>query len=361
MDSFVYTASSARVIFGPGTKVLLADEVRRLSCHRALVLSAPQQRREANLLAADLGPLAVGAVTDAMTRTPAEFTETVVAFAKNLGADCVVAVGGASATGLAKALALHTDLPQIVLPTTCSGSEATTILDQTAAGKKTLVQSTRVRREVIIHDTDFTFTLPVRQTVASGLNAIAHAVEALYAADGNPVTSLFAEDGMRRFARALPRLAAFPHDRDARSEALYAAWLRGCLNAVSIGWHHKLCRVLGGMFKLPHAETHAVILPQAVAYNPVEAPDAVRRIALALGSEDASAGLFDLASNLGAATSLAALGLKEENLEQAAVATVEGDCPNPRMLALPQIQMLLKAAFDGVRPIAGGEEQYAWL
>jgi alcohol dehydrogenase class IV len=364
MDPFVYTASPARVIFGSGTKVLLADEVRRLSCRRALVLSTPQQRKEANMLAADLGSLAVGAFTDAVMHTPVEVTEAVVAFAKELGSDCVVAVGGGSATGLGKAIAFNTGLPQIVLPTTYAGSEATSILGQTAGGKKTTIRSPKVQPEVIIYDTDFTLTLPAHQSVVSGLNAIAHAVEALYATDGNPVTSMLAEEGVRRLAESLPKLGAFPYDRGARSDALYAAWLCGCcLNAVSMGLHHQLCHVLGGMFKLPHAETHAVILPHAVAYNALGAPDAMRRVALALGSEDASAALFDLASRLGAPMSLAALGLKQENLEDAAIAATERPYPNPRPISLPSIRTLLKAAFDGTRPsVGGGEEaQYASL
>jgi len=265
----------------------------------------------------------------------------------------VVAIGGGSSVGLGKAIALHTDLPQIVLPTTYAGSEATSILGQTADGEKRTLRSPKVQPEVIIYDVDLTLTLSAYQTAVSGMNAIAHAVEALYAQDGNPVTSILAEEAIRRFARALPKLVASPSDRGARSDALYAAWLCGtCLNAVNMGLHHKLCHTLGGMFDLPHAETHAVILPHAAAYNAPAAQQAMRRAASALGAEDAAAGLFDLTTRLGAPTSLSSLGLKHGDLDRAANAAVHTPYPNPRPLELSAIRELLDKAFDGVRPAA---------
>lgn len=351
MESFAYSAPATRVIFGSGTRASLADEVRRLSCHRALLLSTAPQRGEADTLAADLGPLAAGVFAEATMHTPVDVTAKAVAQVRMLDADCVVAIGGGSATGLGKAIALHTDLPQIVLPTTYAGSEATSILGQTEGGRKTTLRSPKVQPEVIVYDVDLTLTLPPQQSAVSGLNAIAHAVEALYAHDRNPVTSLLAEEGIRRFAQALPRLIAASDDRSARSDALYAAWLCGCcLNAVSMGLHHKLCHTLGGMFDLPHAETHAVILPHAVAYNGPAAADAIQRIALALGATDASAGLFDLANRLGAPTSLAALGLKPSDIDRAAAAAAETPYPNPRPLSQPALRALLDDALCGVRP-----------
>ncbi|SDN73435.1 maleylacetate reductase [Afipia sp. GAS231] len=351
MTPFVYTAPAARVVFGSGTRATLADEIRMLSCRRALILSTPPQRGAADQLAADIGELAAGVLSEATMHTPIDVTERAVARARALAADCVVAIGGGSSVGLGKAIALNTDLPQIVLPTTYAGSEATSILGQTADGEKRTLRSPKVQPEVIIYDVDLTLTLSTHQTAVSGMNAIAHAVEALYAQDGNPVTSVLAEEAIRRFASSLPKLVASPSDFEARSDALYAAWLCGtCLNAVSMGLHHKLCHTLGGLFDLPHAETHTMILPHAAAYNAAAAPEALRRAAGALGTEDAAAGLFDLATRLGAPTSLSSLGLKRDDLDRAARAAVQTPYPNPRPLALPAIRELLDNAFEGVRP-----------
>jgi maleylacetate reductase len=362
MTPFVYAAPAARVVFGSGTRAALADEIRTLACRRALILSTPPQRNEAAQLAADIGELAAGIFSEATMHTPVDVTERAVARAQELAADCVVAIGGGSSVGLAKAIALNTDLPQIVLPTTYAGSEATSILGQTAGNEKRTLRSPKVQPEVIIYDVDLTLTLSTHQTAVSGMNAIAHAVEALYAQDGNPVTSILAEEAIRCFAGSLPKLVASPSDRDARSDALYAAWLCGCcLNAVSMGLHHKLCHTLGGMFDLPHAETHTVILPHAAAYNTPAAPEAMRRAAVALGADDAPAGLFDLASRLGAPTALSSLGLKRDGLEEAALAAVKTPYPNPRPLELPAIRELLDNAFEGLRPASrvSGEVRHA--
>jgi len=362
MTPFVYTAPAARVLFGSGTRAALANEIRTLACRRALILSTPPQRSDAAQLASDVGELAAGIFSDATMHTPVDVTERAVARAQEVAADCVVAIGGGSSVGLAKAIALNTDLPQIVLPTTYAGSEATSILGQTAGNEKRTLRSAKVQPEVIIYDVDLTLTLSTDQTAVSGINAIAHAIEALYAQDGNPVTSMLAEEGIRRFARSLPKLVASPSDREARSDALYAAWLCGtCLNAVSMGLHHKLCHTLGGMFDLPHAETHTVILPHAAAYNAPAAPEALQCAARALGADDAAAGLFDLATRLGAPTSLSALGLKRSDLDEAANAAVITPYPNPRPLALPAIRELLGKAFEGLRPAsgAGGEARHA--
>ena len=184
--------------------------------------------------------------------TPVDATEKALAVVRERAADALVAVGGGSTTGLGKAIALRTDLPQIVLPTTYAGSEMTPILGETSGGAKTTQRSPKVLPEVVIYDVDLTLGLPPAVSATSGMNAIAHAVEALYAKDRNPVISMMAEEGISALARSLPRISADPHDREARSGALYGAWLCGtCLGAVGMALHHKLCHVLGGMFDLP--------------------------------------------------------------------------------------------------------------
>ena len=223
--------------------------------------------------------------------------------------DGTIAIGGGSAIGLGKAIAWRTGLPQIAVPTTYAGSEMTNILGETEAGVKITRRDAKIQPETVIYDPDLTMSLPKALAASSAMNAIAHAVEALYAKDGNPVISLMAEEGIRALAMA-------GADRE---KALYGAWLCGSvLGAASMALHHKLCHVLGGSFNLPHSETHAVVLPHAAAYNAAAAPDAMARIARALNARSAPQGLYDLAKSLNAPMSLKALGLKETDLARAA-------------------------------------------
>jgi alcohol dehydrogenase class IV len=207
----------------------------------------------------------------------------------------------------------------------------------------------------VLYDPELTLTLPIGMTLTSALNAIAHASEGLYAHDGNPIMALMAEEGIRAAAAALPRLADDPRDLDARSDALYAAWLCGSvLGNVSMGLHHKLCHTLGGTFDLPHAEVHTVVLPHALAYNSAAAPEAMHRIRRALGPADAArsapAGVFDLASRHGAPMALRDIGMPEDGLDRAADLAVQNQYPNPRPLERMAIRELLQRAFDGTRP-----------
>jgi alcohol dehydrogenase class IV len=351
MQPFSYTADPVRVIFGRGALAKVADEVRRLGKSRALVLTTPQQKAEGEALAGQLGPLAAGLFAEAAMHTPVDVTERAVEAATLARADCTVALGGGSTTGLGKAIALRTDLPQIVIPTTYAGSEATAIIGETRDGVKVTQRTLKVLPEVIVYDVDLTMTLPPALTATSGMNAIAHAVEALYAQDANPVTSLMAEEGVRALGRALPRIVDNPSNRDARSDALYGAWLCGtCLNAVGMALHHKLCHTLGGSFDLPHAETHTVVLPHATAYNSEAAPAAMARVAAALGVADAAHGLYDLAKSLGAPVSLAALGMKEMDLDRAADLATKNPYWNPRPIDRAGIRALIGDAFAGRRP-----------
>ena len=353
MEDFVYTAQPIRVVFGHGTVNRLAEEVRALGRSRALVLSTPPQRGQAQAIAASLGPLAAGVYSEAAMHTPVEVTARAVELARALGADCTIAVGGGSTTGLGKAIALATGLDQVVVPTTYAGSEMTPILGQTERGVKTTQRSPAILPEVVIYDVDLTLTLPPALTATSGLNAIAHAVEALYAQDRNPIVSLMAEEGIAALARSLPVLVDAGEDPAARSDALYGAWLCGaCLGAVGMALHHKLCHTLGGSFDLPHAETHAVVLPHAAAYNAVAAPDAMSRIARALAADDAARGLYDLAGRLGAPRALRDLGMPEDGIERAADLAVQNPYWNPRPVERGAIRDLLARAWSGAPPQA---------
>ncbi|MCD7107419.1 maleylacetate reductase [Rhizobium sp. DKSPLA3] len=351
MQDFIYTGHPGRVIFGSGTVARLGDEADRLGVTRLLVLSTPEQVGQAEEIARHLGARVAGVYSKATMHTPVEVTADAMGMVERLGADAVVSIGGGSTTGLGKAIAFRTDLPQIVVPTTYAGSEATPILGETENGRKVTTSNARILPEVIVYDVDLTVTLPVSMSVTSGLNAIAHAVEALYAREANPIISLLAEEGISAFARSLPAIAAQPDDRAARADALYGAWLCGvCLGSVGMALHHKLCHTLGGMFNLPHAPMHTAVLPHAVAYNRSDAPEAMARVAKALGAEEAATGLFDLASGLGATMDLASLGMPRTGIDEAVDQALTNAYWNPRPLNRDGLRALLTDATDGVRP-----------
>ena len=351
MKPFVYVAQPSRVVFGAGAVSQLGAEIERLGATRALVLSTPEQADSARRVAALLGGRAAGLFAKAVMHVPIETAREARDEARRLGADCAVAIGGGSTTGLGKAIALDSGLPIVAIPTTYAGSEMTPIYGLTEGGVKKTGRDPRVLPRTVIYDPELTLTLPLALTVTSALNAIAHAAEGLYAHDGNPITALMAEEGIRACAAALPRLAADARDLDARGDALYGAWLCGSvLGAVAMGLHHKLCHTLGGSFGLPHAEVHTVILPHALAYNAAQAPAAMRAIARALGAADAAAGVFELAARHGAPTSLKAIGMPADGLDRAADLAVQTPYPNPRPLERDALRALLQRAFDGSAP-----------
>jgi len=351
MQSFIYNGLPARVLFGSGTRHQLKSEIERAGCRRALVLGTPEQKASAEELAASLGGLAAGVFAGAAMHTPVEVTERALRQVQEIDADCTVAVGGGSTTGLGKAIALRTDLPQFVIPTTYAGSEMTPIIGETKDGAKTTQRNLKVLPEVVIYDVELTLTLPARLSATSGMNAIAHAVEALYAQDRNPIMTLMAEEAIRALGRALPVIVADPQNVEARSDALYGAWLCGiCLGSVGMALHHKLCHVLGGSFDLPHAETHTVVLPHAFAYNAAAASDAAERIARVLGGRGAALALFDLSGKLGAPRSLKELGMPEDGIEKAADIAAKNPYWNPRPIERNAIRDLIARAWAGEEP-----------
>ncbi|MFE2584590.1 maleylacetate reductase and hydroxyquinol 1,2-dioxygenase domain-containing protein [Streptomyces sp. NPDC059378] len=351
MRTFVYTSHPARVVFGAGTVEHLGPEVERLGRSRVLLLSSGPLASASARVRQALGGLLVAEFGGAAMHTPVEVTQQALDVLEAASADVIVAVGGGSTTGLSKALAVRTGLPQVILPTTYAGSEVTPVLGETRDGRKVTRSSPDILPGTVVYDVDLTLTLPLSLTVTSGVNALAHAVEALYSADANPVTDGQALDAISRIARALPRLAADPADQEARADLLHAAWLAGtCLATVGMGLHHKLCHTLGGSFGLPHAETHTVVLPHAMAYNAPAVPRVMRRIADALGVPDAPSGVYDLIASLGGPTSLRDLGMPESALPRAAELATSTPYPNPRELTAEGIGELLAGAWHGRRP-----------
>jgi len=353
MKDFVYTALPARVVFGAGVLARLADELDRLGAKRVLLLCTPGRAESARRLAASLGARVAGVYDKAVMHVPLAVAEDARRVARELGADCCVALGGGSTTGLAKAIALSSGLPIVAVPTTYSGSEMTTVYGLTEGGMKRTARDARVLPATVIYDPALTLGLPPAVSAASGMNAIAHCVEALYARDANPITSLMAEEGIRALAAALPIVVGETSNLEARSDALYGAWLAGvALGSTGVALHHKLCHTLGGSFNLPHAETHAIVLPHAARYNRDAAPEAMARVARALGADDAPRGLYDLELKLNLKMRLSDIGLRETDLERAAKIALESPYPNPRPVEYAGVLALLRAAYEGRRPEA---------
>jgi maleylacetate reductase len=351
MQSFVYDQPASRVIFGIGSLDRLPDEVKRLGARRAIVLSTPEQRGDAEEAARRLGDMAAAIFAEAIMHVPIETARAARDAARKLDADCYVAIGGGSTIGLGKAIALETGMPILAVPTTFAGSEMTPIYGITEGGIKKTGRDRKVLPRTVLYDPTLTLTLPAKIAGPSGMNAIAHCVEGLYAQDANPIMTLLAAEGIRALARSLPVVVTEPKNLEARSDALYGAWLAGSvLGNVGMAIHHKLCHTLGGTFNLPHAETHTIVLPHAMAFNREKAADAMRIAADALGAPDAAQAVYDLAGRLGAPLALKDIGMPADGLDRAAKLATENPYYNPRPVEYSGVRQLLDNAFYGRRP-----------
>ena len=344
-------ALASRVVFGVGTLARAPGVASELGMRRAMVITTSSQAATAARLMELLGEAGALLFPRAVMHTPVEVTLGAMKLAKAERIDGLIALGGGSAIGLSKAIALRTDLPQIAIPTTYAGSEMTPVVGQTEAGAKTVQRSPKVLPEAVIYDVALTLSLPAAVSATSGFNAIAHGVEALYAKDANALLSAVAEDCVRRMAHALPRIAAHAGDEAARSHALEAAWLGGwSLANGGSALHHRLCHLLGGAYGLPHAETHTVLIPHVLAYNAPAVPGAMERLRRALGVEDPAGELYDLAGSLGAPRSLADIGLSADGAG-AVLGALLADPPwNPRALELAPLGDMMRRAWKGERP-----------
>lgn len=348
---FVYNANPSRVIFGAGSRSKVAEELDRLGIERAIVISTPDQSALAAEIAKSIGGRAGIMYPGAVQHTPVEVTESALMAVSSVRADGCLAIGGGSTTGLSKAIAYRTDLPQLVIPTTFAGSEMTPILGQTEAGRKTTVSDPKILPETVIYDPELTVTMPSFISGPSGMNAIAHSVEALYAKDRNPIISMMAESSIKALGKALHTLMKEPTNLDAHSQALYGAWLAGvCLGAVGMAIHHKICHTLGGTFNLNHADIHALMIPYTAAYNRDAAPEAMAAIARALDTDDGPTGIYQLTQLAASKRSLAEMGLTEADLDTAADIALQNPYYNPRPVSRDGVRDMLQAAFEGRVP-----------
>ena len=344
---FTYEGLPGRVVFGAGRLAELPDELDRLGARRALLIDGLEDPARAREVAAAIGRVHAGTITEVQPHVPVALASSARGVARDDGADCVVALGGGSAIGLAKAIALTEELPIVAVPTTYAGSECTPIWGITEDERKATGRDARVLPRVVVYDPELTLSLPPHVSAASGMNALAHCAEALWTAAANPITDALATEGITTLAAGLRAVVRDPADIDARALALRGAWLGGTALAVAgTALHHKLCHVLGG-FGMPHAEVHAAVLPYVTEFLAPAAPDAVARIAGALGDADAVAGLLRLAADLGAADTLADLGLTAERADLAAELAAAAAPEHPRRPSTGETREILERALVG--------------
>jgi len=355
--AFTHDTPATRVLFGNGVRGRAADEADRLGASRVLVVAGPSHAALAGEVEGCLGRRVVGRYRDVVMHVPVEAAAKAVAMAHAVGADGVLAIGGGSAVGFAKAIAKESGLPIMAIPTTYAGSEMTSIWGLTEKGRKTTGRDELVLPRTVLYDPELTVNLPAALSAASGMNALAHLVEGLYAPEASPLLALTAEEGVRALASALPRVVADGADLEARADALYGAWLGGwILGTTTMGVHHKVCHTLGGTWNLPHAGTHSAVISYAVAFNRDAAPEAMAALVRALNAggvpcTDAAEGLWDLAQRIGAPTSITDLGFSPADIDRAATIVVDGRPTNPRMVDHAGIRALIAGACDGARPV----------
>ena len=353
VEAFEYDAVPGRVVFGSGARRRLPAEVDALGSRRIVVVASRRGATLVDELSDHLDGRVVGRFDDVAQHVPSLKAAAATAAVNDLGADPVVTVGGGSAIGFGKVIALEADVRQVAIPTTYAGSEMTLIWGRTEHGHKRTGKDPRVKPAVVIYDPELTLTLPADVAGPSGMNALAHCVEALYGPGANPVISAIALEGMRALYDALPRVCEHPDDLDARTDALYGAYLAGVALATGgTALHHKTCHVLGGMFDLNHGDMNAAVLGHAVAYNAPAIPAEIRRMGVVLGTDDVPGALFDLAARIGAPTSLAEIGMPEDGIEAAAGVVVEEAAANVRPPEISGVTAMLHAAFVGSRPAA---------
>lgn len=353
---FIHDVPASRVVFHCGAIDQVRAEVERLGSTKVMLIAGGPEAQYATVIEKQLGSMLVARFADVVMHVPVEIVATAVEMARSSGADCLVALGGGSSTGMAKAVALELGLPIVAVPTTYAGSEMTSIWGLTKNNRKTTGRDPRVLPRTVIYDPELTLSLPVDISAASGMNALAHLVEALYSPGISPISFMQAQEGIRALAVALPAVVTNPSDLDARSGALYGAWLAGwALGTTGMGVHHKICHVLGGAYNLPHAPMHSAVLTYATAFNADAAPVAMAAVVKAftdagLTVSSAADGVWQLATAIGAPVSLTSVGFNPASIDEAAQVIVDGKPLNPRPVDLDGVRDLLNAACEGSRP-----------
>lgn len=351
-DAFVHDEVECRVVFGPGSRWRVAEELDRLGVQRAAFISGQRSSEMAHALAETCNERAAALLPHATMHVPTELAERTARTVADLGADGLVAVGGGSAVGLAKAVARRQGSVILAVPTSYAGSEMTPIWGETCDGAKATGRSPEVRPRTVLYDVELTVSLPAPFTVTSAMNAIAHAVEGLYAPDASPIRRVVAEEGIRKALTALPHAVAGPECTRARGELLEAAWMCATvLGSTTMGLHHKLCHLLGGTLNLPHAEAHTVLLPHVMAYNLLPGGDARARAARAVGHPNPAQELWRRVGSMGGPRSLQELGMARPDVTVIVEQAMAGAFTNPRAVGSDELFDLLSRALVGEEPV----------
>lgn len=352
MDPFTYIAHPARITFGQGSLSRAAEEAAALGMTSIVVITTPEQAGDGARLLDRLGPLGLLHLPVARMHTPVEVTTEAMRRCRAAGVNGIVSLGGGSTIGLGKALSFRLGLPHLAIPSTYAGSEVTPVLGETENGTKTTLSDPVLRPDAVLYDPTLTATLPFAMKVTSGFNAIAHAVEATYSPDRNPVIDLMAAEGIRAITSGLSDLWTRPDgEGDAQDRLLYGAWLCGtCLGAVGMSLHHKLCHAIGGRFALNHAAMHTAILPHAAGFCLAAAPGAQALLCRALDTDWPAQRLFALARDFGAEMSLARLGMPEDSAEEIANCVLSAPYHAPRAITREALIPLLESAMAGAPP-----------
>ena len=351
MEPFIYDALPGRVVFGEGAFGRLPDELDRFGARRILLIADRSGRSWAEKLRESIGERIVAQIGEVRRHVPLDDAESARRLARSSQANAIVTIGGGSATGLGKAVALEMPIPILAVPTTYAGSEMTPIWGLTSAARKETGRDPVVQPRTVVYDPILTLGLPPSISGPSGMNALAHCVEALYSEGANPITSLMAEQGIRVLVRGLPIVVAHPSDLVGRGDVLGGAYLAGAaFAAAGSGIHHKICHVLGGAYDLPHAEMHSVVLPHALAHVAPSQPAAIGRMAAALGSLDVPGAVFDLGRAIGAPAALEEIGMHAEQLDEAAGLIAAATTGTWLEISERDTRALLGDAFAGRRP-----------
>jgi maleylacetate reductase len=345
---FDHETLGQRVRFASGrAHESLAAEIDLLDASRVMLIASRDERKLAESITAGL-PVAV-MHDEVVMHVPTDVADRAREVAAQHDVDLLLCIGGGSTTGLAKAVALTSRVPIVAVPTTYAGSEATNVWGMTESSTKTTGVDDGVLPRAVVYDASLMLSLPVGMSIASGLNALAHCVDSLWAPRADPINAALAVEGIRALDAGLPAVLADPSGLEGREQALYGAYLSAVAFAsAGSGLHHKVCHVLGGMFDLPHAQTHAVVLPHVLALNAPSAPEAATRIAAAFGSTDAVSGLATLRERVDAPRALRDYGLREDDIAPAARAVLAAaPADNPTPLTIENVTALLRAAWEG--------------
>jgi alcohol dehydrogenase class IV len=349
----IHETVASRVLTGRGAVDHVPDEVERLGAERVLLVATPSAKATADRVAHALGARLAARFDRPAAHTPVAVTDEAMTVVEAAAADCVVAIGGGSAIGLAKAVSARTGMPQIAVPTTYAGSEVTPVLGETEDGVKTTRRDPALMPGTVVYDPDLTLTLPPGLTRTSAVNALAHAVEALWSPTASPITDALATEAVGGILSALPAVLDNPADPEARGRLQTAAWLAGiCLAQARMGLHHQLAHVLGGAFDLPHAELHTLLLAHVMAFNRPAVPEAFARMTRAIAGDPVAA-VSELARAYDGPTTLADLGVPADELRTIAERVAAAPYPNPRPLTVDGVAALLDDAWHGRIP--GGQ------